>query len=63
MAHKRPVNIYIYIHVYIHVSEYIKAIEENTEDGTDNQQTLPALPTLPGVNLDTLTNPLNLGSE
>ena len=44
-------------------SDYIKAIEENTEDGTDNQQTLPALPTLPGVNLDTLTNPLNLGSE
>ncbi len=23
-------------------SDYIKAIEENTEDGTDNQQTLPA---------------------
>jgi hypothetical protein len=41
-------------------SDYIKAIEENTEDGTDNQPTLPALP---GVNLDTLTNPLNLGSE
>jgi len=41
-------------------SDYIKTIEENTEDGTDNQQTLP---TLPGLNLDTLTNPLNQGSE
>ena len=41
-------------------SDYIKAIEEETEDGVDEEQ---ALPTLPGVNLDTLTNPLNLGPE
>ena len=41
-------------------SDYIKAIEEETEDGVDAEQ---ALPSLPEVNLDTLTNPLKLESE
>ena len=41
-------------------SDYIKAIEEETEDGVDVDQ---ALPSLPEVNLDTLTNPLKLESE
>jgi hypothetical protein len=41
-------------------SDYIKAIEEETEEGSDTSVNQPVLP---DVNLDALTNPLNLETE
>ena len=41
-------------------SDYIKAIEEESEEGTDASANQPVLP---DVNLDALTNPLNLETE
>jgi hypothetical protein len=45
-----------------HRSEYIKAIEEEG-DATPAGDAIIAPPALPGLNLDSLTSPLNLDAE